>query len=196
MVNQKDMLKEAFGKMLDHYAPLFAEYGVLLSFHFWDFREYYPDARSPKRRLFEDIAATTRRCWQRLSTGKQEPPEQYPTGGTTVKTWCVILKFRLAENKKLCKEYSFRYRQKERVKETNISVERVMGAAERVICRKLRQLQEKDARAVCTDTYWDVARYVFGHYRYKQTALGLDLQLLQFIMAVLVIVLCGIICCL
>ena len=194
MKEQKNEVRTEAGRMVSHYAPQFHAHGVLLDFHLRHFKEYYPDTRTSRQRAFDDIGSTVARCFRRLFAGKKEPKEQAEGLGVTVKSWSLILNFQVADNKKLSKDYAFVYRQKDRSGQSNIATERVLRAAERVINRKLRQLQKQDAQALCTDTWWDVARYVFGNYGYKKTAKGLDLSLLKLVLVVIVIILISLLC--
>ena len=179
MTVQKDEIRREAGRMVSHYAPQFHEHGVLLDFHLRHFKEVYPDVRTRRQRRLDYIAGAFKKMRQ-IFTGEQAPKDSDDSGVTTVKSWSIILNFKSADNKKLSKDYSFVYWQTVRADQKSIPIERVMRSAERVINRKLRLLEKKDAKALCTDNLWDVARYIFGNYPYKQAAMGLDLSLLRF----------------
>lgn len=187
MTEQKDEIRREASRMVNHYAPLFQKHGVLLDFHLRHFKQFVPEYRSTRMKLFDDVANAIGRLLRKVFTGKESPRESEES--MLRKVWCIVLHFQDASNKKRTKEYSliFQYKNQHGTMET--SVKRTLRAAERIILRKLRLLEKQDAQTLCTDTWWDAMRYAYGNYDYKESAMGWRAWVLRLCPIILVFVL-------
>lgn len=184
MTNEKEAIKAQLLPLMDNYTPIFAEHGVKCSLHFRRFDQPELDARSPKRRLFDDAANWLRRIF----SGKSRQPEN-----KRIITWCVILRFsptKKTHSRDVFKDYSFvfRYNDKHGTHRRNIS-----KAIERELKEKQQLLRRQKIESIYTDNWWDIIRYVCGNYWYKETAKGINLDYLRlaFLCLIMIFALAG-----
>lgn len=189
-LKEKEPIRRQLSLMVDEHKPAFQDHGVKCELQFHLFSQPIIEASTRRHRLFKEALDWIGSWLRKIITGKNAKKSERPE---KMEVWCAVLRFSPTDNNDIVKEYAFVLRTKDRRSTHSFSSRRVTKAMTRLLARKQARLAQQDALKLCTDTWWDVFRYLFGNYWYKDTAKGLDLGLLRLGLFITVLVIFGLI---
>ena len=169
----KQQLKELIAPVLDYYAPLLENHGVQCHVSFRKGRVVFPKANR-----YSTVDRTV------YSIPRKRNHSQYDDAHLHIEdqAYCIVQlrPKNTALNKDTFREYAFLVRAANQHGSHSRKREKIVRSIDNLLARKLKLLTKQSVHTVCTNTNWDILRYVFGNYFYKETAMGIHLDIIRF----------------
>lgn len=177
----KDRMREArhhitgsMESLINQYSALYASYGIKINFSIKNVKpalhRLFPSHNQVS--VFTVIENAVRRVLRR----NEKNSEQASCG------LYVVIQLRISgiKLKAGCREYAFLIK---RPMKDSAKNEKILQASQKIFEKKLVELETKLVEAVCKNRPLDIVKYVLcGKYAYKKDIMGMDLNVVRFVL--------------